>query len=197
MKQKGCYNKTSTNYGEDYNRESMYETAREILLTGKKVKMNHKKHISLIDIMIEDAVLEEKKRKKLKAKADKLDKKKNKGLETLQNFHFATDYLDKASRIKDRTKKSILEYQQSDEEAGELLASINGQLFLIAEGALSLEEMTRCFEVISQVEQFYHDAMYGDCVDNKSAKLYDRVKSLRVYIEGKMHLAQENEELNK
>lgn len=53
--------KTRTDYGEEYNRESMYETARELLMEGKDVKMNGKTHNSLFSIMLEDCAMEQKK----------------------------------------------------------------------------------------------------------------------------------------
>lgn len=47
-----------TNWGEIYNRESMYETVRENLLDGDKVKINGKVCQSLIDVMMEDLRME-------------------------------------------------------------------------------------------------------------------------------------------
>lgn len=47
-----------TNYGEEYNRESMYETAREHLLDGNVLKVNGHKCKSLIEVMLEDFKLE-------------------------------------------------------------------------------------------------------------------------------------------
>ena len=47
-----------TDYGEEYNRESMYETARERFFDGKKVKMGGSRHKSLISIMIKDLEME-------------------------------------------------------------------------------------------------------------------------------------------
>ena len=47
-----------TYYSEDYNRESMYETAREYFLDGKKVKINGVKCKRLIEVMMEDFKLE-------------------------------------------------------------------------------------------------------------------------------------------
>ena len=49
---------TRTNHGEAYNRESMYETAREVLLEGKEVSMNGKKYDTLIEVMIKDYEME-------------------------------------------------------------------------------------------------------------------------------------------
>lgn len=47
-------NKKFTDYGEEYNRESMYETARESLMRGKNVIINGKRQKSLIGVMIQD-----------------------------------------------------------------------------------------------------------------------------------------------
>jgi len=47
-----------TNWGEFYNRESMYETTKEYLLDGEKVKINGKNCGSLIDVIMEDLRME-------------------------------------------------------------------------------------------------------------------------------------------
>ena len=54
-----------TNFGEEYNRESMYETAREYFLDGKKVKINNVKCKTLIEVMLEDFRLEVDKEREL------------------------------------------------------------------------------------------------------------------------------------
>ncbi|MFQ6724365.1 MAG: hypothetical protein ACLRFE_03430, partial [Clostridia bacterium] len=50
-----------TDYGEEYNRESMYETTRELLMEYENVKMNGKTHKSLFSVMLEDCEMEQKK----------------------------------------------------------------------------------------------------------------------------------------
>ena len=181
--------KVSTNYGEDYNRESMYETAREILLTGKKVKINGKEYKSLIEVMIEDARLEEEKYDQLKAKADEFDKIKGKEFETLKNLHYAINYLEKAISIRERANKALINLTSRKKDIDSLLSWIEKTMEVIDKDVLPLEDLTRCYEVISQVEQFYDNEMFGDGIFTQMNELYNCAKRIRLHIEDKITLA--------
>ena len=58
-----------TNYGEDYNRESMYETAREALLNGEKVVIAGIEHETLPDVILTDGAIERLEANRAKSKA--------------------------------------------------------------------------------------------------------------------------------
>ena len=102
--------------GEEFNRESMYETAREYLLDGKKVKINGKKCKALIEVMLEDFRLEVAKRTKLLQRAEELKEKEDIGflyeLAQESSVSKTADYLQK--RLENAIQKCKLIVEENE-----------------------------------------------------------------------------------
>lgn len=158
-----------TNYGEEYNRKSMYETAREYFLDGKKVKMNKKMRKSLFEILIEDYRLEVEKEHNLLEEADKAQKDGNE-----------EEFFDKFSISFDR-RKVVLDLQRRCEITLEELKQKTDENNRMIKKSKSMRDLKKCskeelFAYLYDLEgcrQSLISRMEGDCVNTLTYKTLD------------------------
>ena len=164
-----------TNYGEEYNRESMYETAREYFLDGKKVQINGKKCKYLIDVMLEDFRLEiDKEHDLLKQSEIELTSKNemaflDKFSQTISRGK-TTDYLQKRLEegIKEVKKNTLMNKSAIEKHKG--IKKLKN---------LSLEELSNLLtDLESQKQRVINSALNGDCVNTLTYKLYLSITNL-------------------
>lgn len=162
---------TRTNYGVDYNRESMYETAREMLLQGKEIEIKGVKCTSLINLMIEDWGMEMDKESKYVEKATQLeqlgyhDEAVNKFAEYLdinaQNAKIGT-------RVREGLEDGIIN-NEYEEYIKEQLAIITKK---IKNRSASVEEIKDAVDLSKKLESMAVEEMYDDTVSNQSRGKY-------------------------
>jgi len=162
------------NYGEEYNRESMYETARDYFLDGKKVKINRKRHERLIDVMIEDFDLEIKKEHYLLRQSEKAfnadDKEKfiDKFAKT-RAVRKTTDYLQK--RIRD----AIIDSRKCSEEDKKMIIKLKQIRNL---DKCSMEDLENFLIDLKEYKGIINYRLNGDCVNTLTYKMLASISKL-------------------
>ncbi len=158
-----------TNYGEEYNRESMYETAREYFLDGKSVKVNGQKCKGLIEVMLEDFKLEIEKEHNLVEQSQVAWDAKNK-----------EECFDKFSQAMGRNK--ITNYLQLRlERAFDNLARSKTEKKELTDKITSIKNLEKCTlqqleELLNALEQYRQNLVYcidGDLVNTEVYKTFD------------------------
>ena len=174
--------KTRTDYGEQYNRESMYETAREILLDGKKVKMNGKTHKSLFTIMMEDYTMEIDKEAKYLRQAEKHLKEDD-----------DSKFLDSFSKTMSRSKvtenlQSRLENAIDEAKIFQQYHYIIGKQIKLLKDTkeMSVEELNYALDLLKEHESVLLFRINGDTIHKSIYK---------AYLTTKKHIKQVEEEL--
>ena len=148
-----------TNYGEEYNRESMYETARESLLQGKKVLINGKYYSSLVGVMIEDYGMELDKEEAFK------DNEKN-----LNNNRRAT--IDALSKRLDVAVEKEKEITQKLIELHKAVYT-NGNL-----RKCTIDQLKYYLRVLKKYKICLFNSMYTDTIDTLTNAQYEIAKRL-------------------
>ena len=158
-----------TNYGEEYNQESMYETAREYLLEGKAVKVNGKKCKSLIQVMMQDHGLEVKKARKLAKREDRAFKNGNQEEYGVKHRQFEHRFR-VAIALDVRLEKAFDNLARSKTENKEFTNKINSIKNLKNCNLQQLEEL------LNALEQYRYNLVYcmgGDLVNTEVYKAFD------------------------
>ena len=158
-----------TNYGEEYNRESMYETAREYLLEGKEVKVNGKKCKSLIQVMMQDHGLEVKKVRKLAKQEDRAFKNGN-------QEEFGIKYRQSMDRLNGVTALDARLKSDFDD-----LTRIQAENNALTDKIQSIRNLNKCTlqqldELVNALEQYRYNLVYcmdGDLVNTELQKAFD------------------------
>ena len=166
-----------TNYGEEYNRESMYETAREQFLDCKKVFINGKCYDSLIGVMLEDCAMEQEKDEEYLKLAETYQQENN-NEKVWDNFPKAwargkvVDALLKRAEIAVEEQKDYLEFKNILYKAKVHKAHENLK-------SLSITQIENYLILLKEYESRLLKHMYGDTVTNLT---YTAYKSVQYYI---------------
>lgn len=173
-----------TNLGEEYNRESMYETARDYLMEGKRVELNGKTHNSLISFMIADLDMQIDRENKYFERSEELLKAKD--TDNFINLFSQSLLISKITgRLEGRIEDAI-KTLESKKEQNKLLPGILGtnrnfQRF----STIQLEEYLK--ELI-EYESNLFDSIHDDTID---------VLSNTIYINTKRRIQQVEDEIKK
>lgn len=157
-----------TDYGEEYNRESMYETTRELLMEYENVKMNGKTHKSLFSVMLEDCEMEQKMEEAYLQESEKqLQANEDRG------------FLDKFSKTISRgkvTDKLIERLQKTIEDAKKLQQyhKYTDKQFKLLKPArkMTIEELNYALEFLKEYESSLLFRLNGDCITKETYKTY-------------------------
>ncbi|MBQ7797536.1 MAG: hypothetical protein IJ458_04275 [Clostridia bacterium] len=160
--------KTRTDYGEEYNRESMYETAREILMDGKKVVMNGKRYDNLVSIMIKDCEMEQKKYERHLEECETYQQTKD----DEKTF----DSLSKAMSKGKVTRKLVERVGNAIEDA-KMLQQYHDYIdkyiqTLKQTTKLSIDELNNVLEFLKEYESSLLFRLNGDCITKATYKTY-------------------------
>jgi len=157
-----------TDYGEEYNRESMYETARELLIEGKALKMNGKTHKSLFTIMMEDYAMEIDKEAKYLRQAEK-------HLKADDDRRFLDSFAKTIARRK-ITDKLQTRLENTIEDAKKLLQyhKYTDKQFKSFKDAkkMTIEELNDALELLKEYKNSLLFELNSDCVTKATYKAY-------------------------
>lgn len=157
-----------TDYGEEYNRESMYETARELLMEDKNVKVNGKTHKSLFSVMLEDCKMEQKKHERYLEECEAYQQAKD----DKNTF----DTLSKSISIGKVTDKLIERLQKTIEDAKKLQQyhKYTDKQFKSLKPArkMSIEELNYALDLLKEYESSLVFSLNSDCVTKATYKTY-------------------------
>ena len=165
-----------TDYGEQYNRESMYETAREILLDGKKVVINGKCYDSLIGVMIEDCGMEQEKHEAYIKEFEIYQPAKD-DTKTFDSLLKSISRGKVEDELIKRSDLAIIKAKQRSELNGVVSKAYNINKNL---NKLSITQIKDYLQVLRKYEKELFECMYGDALTNLTHSLY---KTTQKYIE--------------
>ncbi|MBQ8430568.1 MAG: hypothetical protein IJX26_01315 [Clostridia bacterium] len=161
---------SKTNYGEEYNRESMYETVRELFIEGKKVVVNGSKCESLISVMIEDYKQEDKKRGEI-----------YNYLKELMNNNKEDDIIAKKMREMLKISKKMEKISQGADSACKAYSdetfdrlNLRTKISKLCQKGraktITLEELYELRDLVKELEKIYIEEIYGDTINVNSMK---------------------------
>ena len=157
-----------TNWGEYYNRESMYDTTRDYFIDGECVQVNGKKCQSLIDVMMEDLKMEiDKEEKFLNQATSAMNSNDDRGF--LKSFYNTMKHGEISDLLIDRLRKCMVESNNSTNEYSEFL-SISKQLRNM--DTCAIEELKKYRKkLISYQKHALEYGLYGDGVSVSTSKI--------------------------
>lgn len=165
-----------TNYGEEYNRESMYETARERFFDGKKVKMGGSRHKSLISIMIKDFEMElEKEEKLLKQSKIKFKQKDDKNF--INTFSKTMERSRVTDDLHERIEKAVKHIKDIQKTYSKYL---NGNFDVKKTSKMSLDELNSILSILKEYEEKLLEGINGDCLNTT---IYKTLTITQLYIQ--------------
>lgn len=177
-----------TDYGEEYNRESMYETARELLMEGKNVKMNGKTHKSLFTIMMEDCAMEQK-------REEEYLKESEKHLQANDDMKFLDSFAATLSRGK-VTDKLIARLENAIKTAKKLQQyhKYTDKQFKSFKDAkkMTIEELNDALELLKEYKNSLLFELNSDCVTKATYKAYTITQKYIKEIEEELKKRQAN-----
>lgn len=172
-----------TNHGEEYNRESMYETAREQLLDGKKVVINGKCYDSLIGVMIEDCGMEQEKHEEYLKLAETYQQE--------NNDEKSFDYFSKAWKIVKVQDKLLERSQIAVDKQKEYIKEFKDKFHKVYKFYENLKKLS-----IPQIEQYLTllyeykyrllEHMNGDTLTNLTYSEYKTTQKLIKEVEDEL-----------
>ena len=171
-----------TNYGEEYNRESMYETAREQLLDCKKIVINGKYYDSLIGVMIEDCGMEQEKHEEY-LKLSETYQQENDDEKSFYYFSKAweigkvQDKLLERSQIAVDKAKEYLEFKEKVRKAYRVNENLK---------KLSVTQIKKHLTLLNEHKDRLLEHMYGDTVTNLTYSSYKTTQKLIKEVEDEL-----------
>lgn len=177
-----------TDYGEEYNRESMYETARELLMEGKNVKMSGKRHKSLFSVMIEDCIKEQKKHEKYLEQCEMYQQAKDdKNAFSCLSKSISTGKV--TDKLIARLEKAIYDAKMMKQYNNYIDNAVKA---LKPARKMSIQELNDALDLLKEYESVLLFKLNGDCITKVTYKMYSITKNYMQEIEDELKKRQAN-----
>ena len=177
-------NEKYTDYGPDYNRESMYETVREQLMDGKPVKIFGQSFADLVSVINEDANCELREKRYLDLKVEEMRRKGFwNGLDTLY-ASMSDEKNNVFHELKRRVDKAkILRYKTVNNE----ISALESRFFTSIDQIkpYTTEQAQTYHDYLVKLEDYFYKKTYSDICDIESYSQYLHAKQNReIFVEG-------------
>ena len=171
-----------TNYGEEYNRESMYETAREQFLNCKKVVINGKCQDSLIGVMIEDCGMEREKYEEYLNLAGTYQEE-NDNEKFFDYFSKALERGKVQDKLLERSQIAVDKVKEYVEFKNKIskVCNVNKNL-----RKLSIDLIEKYLTLLNEYKDRLLESMYGDTVTNLTFSSYKTIQKFIKEVEDEL-----------